>query len=1166
MSMMISNLLFFCVLITPLAQDPQDEERISLKKAQMVETVDRDYERALELYRALSEMEVANGDFFALADLGAARCLTKLGRYEEAKKLLVNSDSWNCSDELKKEALDMLVSTQRLDAKGRERTSSADTLVWQLIDAAAGTDEKRAYTARKEILKIGELAVPVLKEMARRPDYFHSVEAFRMLAKIGGMDVESFLVECACDPDVSIRKRCLDGQVESFSPAYIPAMIRLAQDDELSLKKAALYELSTMRGDFCLRTMTQAQMKQLGAVCFQVLMEGNGELLTPASDCLASLLGRVSEPSNLVPELKDFVESRLEEYWPPDELPTKRKHELSRFLSLGYALAVHANQKDLFARMARFCVSGNDIAIKSLSLLDGADQVMEIEQLLDRNDRKEILRFEDGYSLDALRKLPRELQGRYIEKMWSLLGNKPKEITWIDESAYPSSNTNALISGLLQNETIEVWKPALQELVNLRPPSLEKDGARVLEQWAMHEDEDKRKYYRAIAEKWVENERIDPGVQGGLKLAEFAFKGDSEESADTIRIIRSCLKKGDPAVVKQWLINRSGSGLLEAVVKDQKFVSKLILNDHQFVYEAWSRLSPAGKESLFNGIYNTYRLTIPTIKMNWLVPMLSKWQFDPAWNDYSIERLAEVLRSMKDPAIARLMSDVIRVVIDRSEIQKQHVLLNCAAMIQALSMESKELMGLIPLWYSNVRNDFHGNQSIGISLYMFFEECLHHSPNNLSTALGWLAEGYEPATKRKLIKLIFDPKESLHEDVSLFGDVEMSGRLLAAWPCLDADTKSYLLSRLARNTPAAAACVDFARQLVRDHSLQNDWRVHAFVILGFSRKIDAVEPMLNYLAEISPRGASSDSHEMERYNERIGFICTMLERYLTERIGVRMRNRQSFDQYFRSNSQIGFHSRLSQGILLLPEDAHGFWSAAIISVRIESEPELEQVLSVINRPPKNDEDRSELFRAVGNYVLQSRENQTGDEVVLTQDGFKAMLEMALSGDMSSNNFTNMEDTALYLVSRYGIEELMSHVGHLAVHSHSSMIRQKAVNCLGQFQNVDVVPVLLECLKDPYGNVHELAKEILTRLRDYEEQRLAWESLLGSGEGDRPASTAEALIEMLRHDDPEVRVAAIRSLGKLGETSTLPILVQLVAEGTDEEKAAAKAAIDAITAE
>jgi len=107
--------------------------------------------------------------------------------------------------------------------------------------------------------------------------------------------------------------------------------------------------------------------------------------------------------------------------------------------------------------------------------------------------------------------------------------------------------------------------------------------------------------------------------------------------------------------------------------------------------------------------------------------------------------------------------------------------------------------------------------------------------------------------------------------------------------------------------------------------------------------------------------------------------------------------------------------------------------------------------------------------------------------------------------------------------------------------------------------------MVEALRDSSKLVREVAKDALNTLREYEEQKRAWESFRKDGDkGGAPKSAAIALIEMLKHDELEVRIAAIKSLGKVADPSTLPILVKLVADGSPEERAAAQAAIDSIT--
>jgi len=218
-----------------------EEHAVLLEQARMLETVDRRYEQALEAYRALSALQ-PEAAIREKSELGAARCLMKLGRYAEAERALLAAMQGELSEETRQAAGGLLTSVQRLAANGRrESASSVDNLVWQLLDAAASPETDRAHSARYEIEKMGALAVPVIREAARDRDYFKSVAAFTSLVNIRGAASIAFMDTCAADPDTALRKRCLDGIMKSDTRVdVIPVLLRYLEDPEEALKLAAL--------------------------------------------------------------------------------------------------------------------------------------------------------------------------------------------------------------------------------------------------------------------------------------------------------------------------------------------------------------------------------------------------------------------------------------------------------------------------------------------------------------------------------------------------------------------------------------------------------------------------------------------------------------------------------------------------------------------------------------------------------------------------------------------------------------------------------------------------------------------------------------------------------------------------------------------------------------
>jgi len=177
-----------------------------------------------------------------------------------------------------------------------------------------------------------------------------------------------------------------------------------------------------------------------------------------------------------------------------------------------------------------------------------------------------------------------------------------------------------------------------------------------------------------------------------------------------------------------------------------------------------------------------------------------------------------------------------------------------------------------------------------------------------------------------------------------------------------------------------------------------------------------------------------------------------------------------------------------------------------------------------------------------------------------------LLNEALEDESSGRTFSGQFDAALAIIGEYRIESMVPQVCRIALENHSYKWKELAVNCLDKLQGRERVPTLIECLKDPHPKVRDRASAILNRMREYEEQKRAWEGLLGEGVGAGAPTPAAALVAMLESEDIEVRLAAIRSLGRLADPNTLPVLVKIMAEGTDEEKTAAKTAVDAIIGE
>jgi HEAT repeat protein len=103
-------------------------------------------------------------------------------------------------------------------------------------------------------------------------------------------------------------------------------------------------------------------------------------------------------------------------------------------------------------------------------------------------------------------------------------------------------------------------------------------------------------------------------------------------------------------------------------------------------------------------------------------------------------------------------------------------------------------------------------------------------------------------------------------------------------------------------------------------------------------------------------------------------------------------------------------------------------------------------------------------------------------------------------------------------------------------------RVAACKALGLYMSEDPVPDLLELLADPKESVRVAAKDVLERIRFYNEEKRRWQDWKRAG-GDTPAEGLRKLLTALDDKDAEVRIAAIESLGTMKAREALPTLVE-----------------------
>lgn len=123
------------------------------------------------------------------------------------------------------------------------------------------------------------------------------------------------------------------------------------------------------------------------------------------------------------------------------------------------------------------------------------------------------------------------------------------------------------------------------------------------------------------------------------------------------------------------------------------------------------------------------------------------------------------------------------------------------------------------------------------------------------------------------------------------------------------------------------------------------------------------------------------------------------------------------------------------------------------------------------------------------------------------------------------------------------------------------VREAVCQFFASVPDRKVLPQLLDALEDPVAEVRSAAQYALECLEQYDKRRGTWERAFApQGLGANPV---EALVKQASKGPSRIRVAAIRSLGTVGEPQTLPFLIQLMQDSDEAVRQAAAAAVDRI---
>lgn len=1171
-------------------QELPKDDALALEKAKIFETVERDYVKALEAYQAIAERQSLKPELRERAELGATRCMMKLGQYAEAQSFLQAMTGRELSDDAKAKAKEYLASIRRLSTgEKRPFSSSVDSLVWQLLEAASGTDEKRAESARWEIVKMGPLAVPVLKEAALSPEYYRSVNAFRLLVEGGGEEAIDFLETCAKNPDPALRKRCLDGLITIYvGGRMLPVAMKFLEAEEDVIRIEAVRYFMKYSEDFI--QASGKQQEEAVRILGEYGVSDNKDLQYRSFRCLHGIVAdNIDYLKERLPAqgddgfplamIAEIIESKLKEFRNKKLLDNYEFDIRETALGLALTLGGIEGYESFLDEVAGFWPLEQHYSLVA-AWRSGPKALGAIVQQTVESESPEHLKYIlRSCPVESFRNLPEGLQNRFLREaakrstdIWR--GSEKSIFPFIVTENAPPSGWSAFVGGLLESPNDDNRRRYLLRVEACSDP-MDPDCFRTLCKWASHPDEKTRSLVVNFVWHQVKEGRMDPGPKGALEVYEHYIeavpgpievrKGEKrdqiiytpEEVVKLLSRLTNFCHISAPGL-KDWILKQQKPGYLEAVASYATLMYELVQYDRTIALDLWPRVSPLAREVIFNSLDNSLNLNSPS--NDWLIPLFKDWTLDPNWKVQNIWSFIYMLYSLRSSELLDRVREAALLMMDRPELQSSMTYGKMSELLWMFPPESDAALEVIPLWQQKLGEVTRGYDPPGI------EYIVLASRRNLRSALEWLAGDCEPSFKSDVIDGLCSAIADSAKSTAIPESLHLNEELIKAWPNLDEKIRDEFLGTLdSKRTDTANALKDFFLFLLTNPETRTDRRHLAYAYLLWSHEADVVDPLLAYIKELK-------LGEVNGARKNIGEFNPAVVKKTSGILSERGHDIYRWRRYLVESLTAEAGQRFCRGILELPVEHPLVTAAAAEVLEISNDDQLDLARKTFQKP-WSDETRAELLGAMVSYWLGEGKPEAlralgvGEETLETPDHIIEYLTNALNGRYSRSDDFTLEKKAISLIARYEVKELMTHVGRLAVGHTSGDVREHAIRLLGHLRDPEVVPFLLEGLKDSYGTNHEFAKQYLDRMREYEEQKRAWQAFLGDEVGAVPASPGAELIKMLNHESLEVRLAVIKSLGALRDPWTLPILVKLMAESaSEEEKKAAKDAVDAITAD
>lgn len=1167
---------FFVLMLIPFSGtlEPvnlQDQDQVALEQAKILEKVRKSPEQALKLYQDLIKNSKSQL-MIQKARLGEARCLGKMGKYEDAQAILMGLTAVVTDKAMIDEIKSLQLSVMRFKTKNQDSPpSSVDLLVSQLLDAASGMDEKRAHTAKSEIHDMGLVALPMLKAEALADDYFRSVTTFGLMIEMKLPETNSFIVKCSKSDDLSLRKRCMDalkkygsGKKDTyFEP--LEARVNFLDDPDPSIRQDAITSFRYIRNSYDLSENMDHVIRAFN-ILIRHLEGPEPRSAMFAFSCLNSYFDVLDDspdvykkiPSEMGKKIISIAENIIKE-----TIQTKKWH---KWFDYGPSLFIPRvskifNQPHLLQNAVQ--AWPYDIYMAQRAAQEAGPEAITFltREVLKDNTTKNIFQL-FNISQEKLMSIPSADLQNLLFRGALLLSEKSFYPSWIlrSKTPWPPECWAAIVTGLLENQNLNENKNRKDEHYRLKAlysylnyECTDKTHPAYIsawKKWASHPDFETKRTAANRLRALVDPNTIPLGGEGALGIIEALLHSlpedfwnkdynpsDSTYNSRDIRgmfdiihqVINQIQLKADQSMFQTWLLEKTNSSFknrlidYNATVKSS-LLTRIIAEDKNFVLNLWPMVDSNSKERLFELIYKYQVGDKYTTSHEWFLPIFKDWVYDPAWSTEGLTNFIYFLGGFKSQEVADQIKEVVVAILNNPKAQTNNAIQQAFKLIENLPHDHKVLWELIPLWYTKLRPDVLKRRQLKLT------QIFTSSPEAYAIGFSWLEKEFPESFTNIIIESLL-PR---HTSPEFLGDLNLVHNLIKTWPNLNSKLRELLLFRLF-SANASTICHEFYTYLMKDTKTRPDHRHLAFGALFSECSKKDVGVLLAYIKNLEPKegeGALRNSKDSNKY------VINETQKLLRSK-SIRLES-------ISNDSKQMFCMEL----LSLPVDKCPFSFIMAKHFKVTNDDELKFALQTFYKPFSADT-KIELLNDIIPHLLETDPDQAHD-----------ILKKILDEEICQNEYLIVQ-ASFDLIKKHEIKSLLHPVGKMILKTKGRTTSLKGLDALAKIKTNDAVPYLMECLRTKEGEVLKRAKEILDLMRDYEDQKRTWEAYMGENK-EKVKSTSHAILEMLKHEDPEIRMAAIKSLGKVADDATLPILLKLMAEGSPEERAAAKEAIDRIT--